>query len=77
MYVEDIREYRVEQTAKDKIVIYIDRIDEKTKAATIGEFEALSKKMHFEMPQISFCEYTVTPGRKVKRVERCFEYEKN
>lgn len=77
VYVEDIREYRVEQTAKDKIVIYIDRIDEKTKAATIGEFEALSKKMHFEMPQISFCEYTVTPGRKVKRVERCFEYEKN
>ena len=77
VYVEDIREYRVEQLSKEKIVIYIDRIDEKTKQDTIGEFKALSEKMHFEMPEISFSEYTVTPGRKVKRVERCFKYEKN
>ena len=77
VYVEDIRNYRVVQTAPDKLVIYIDRIDEKTKKDTINEFRTLSERMHFKLPEIDFQQYSTVPGKKVKRVERCFVYEKN
>ncbi|MCR4647920.1 MAG: CoF synthetase [Lachnospiraceae bacterium] len=77
VYVDDIREYRVEQISRDEIIIYIDRVDDKTKEDTIKEFKRLSEKMNFDMPRISFEAYVTTPGRKVKRVERRFEYEKN
>ena len=77
VYVEDINNYRVTQDAKDRLTIYIDRIDDKTKKDTIEEFRILAGRMHFKMPEIEFAPYSTEPGKKVKRVERRFAYEKN
>lgn len=77
VYVDDIEDYRVVQISKDHIKIYIDNITLKTKKAIIKEFENLAQKKKFIMPKIEFVKYEKILNKKVKRVERQFEYEKN
>ena len=76
VYVDDIEDYRVVQKAINEITIYIDNISDDTKKSIINEFKRLSEKMNFEMPQINFEKYQTEKGKKVKRIERGFVYEK-
>ena len=72
VYVEDINDYRVVQTSKNSIVVYIDNINDETKENIIKEFKLLSEKKGFKMPSISFEEYKTEKNKKVKRIERSF-----
>ena len=72
VYVEDINDYRVVQKDKNNIIVYIDNINENTKMQIIKEFENLSQKKKFRMPNIQFEPYIIKKGRKVKRIERVF-----
>ena len=72
VYVEDINDYRVVQTSKNSIVVYIDNINDETKENIIKEFKLLSDKKGFKMPEVSFEEYKTEKNKKVKRIERSF-----
>lgn len=72
VYVEGIHDYRVCQTSKDQITVYLDNLDDEVKRQVISEFERLSTKMHFICPSISFEPYQRDLTRKMKRVEKTF-----
>lgn len=72
VYVPDITNYRVVQNDREHIVVYIDNISEEIKNNIEKEFQGLSEKKKFKMPEISFEEYKTEKGKKVKRVERSF-----
>lgn len=72
VYVPDITNYRVVQTDKKHIIVYIDNIDDDIKENITKEFKLLSEKKKFKMPNIEFKEYEIEKNKKVKRVERRF-----
>ena len=72
VYVPDITNYRVLQTDKSHIIVYIDNIDDDIKENITKEFKQLSERKKFKMPEIEFKKYETEKGRKVKRVERRF-----
>ena len=74
VYVEAIRNYRVVQLDPSTIEIQIEQMEgeEVMKEQILREFERLAKKQGFIMPKILFADYSMEPGKKVKRVERKF-----
>lgn len=84
VYVDAVRNYRVVQISPKIIEIQLDADtknvtegnasdrEESMKEQIIREFERLADKQGFVMPKILFTEYTIEPGKKVKRVERRF-----
>lgn len=72
VYVPDITNYRVVQTDKNHIIVYIDNLDEDIKKNITKEFKLLSEKKNFKIPEIEFKEYETEKNKKVKRVERGF-----
>lgn len=72
VYAPDITNYRVVQTDKEHIIVYIDNTEENVKEKIIEEFKTLAERKKFKNPQIEFKEYETEKGKKVKRVERRF-----
>ena len=72
VYVPDITNYRVVQTDKKHIIVYIDNIDESIKKNITNEFCLLAERKKFKIPEIEFKEYETEKGKKVKRIERRF-----
>ena len=84
VYVDAIRNYRViqidpetieiqlEAETKDKTARDTSEREELMKKQIIQEFERLADRQGFVKPKILFAEYTIEPGKKVKRVERRF-----
>ena len=76
IYVDNISDYKVVQTSKISIDIYLDTIDEDIKRHTIDEFKQLSVKKSFIFPKINFKNYSelnIPKGAKIKHVERTFK----
>ena len=72
VYVPDITNYRVVQTDKKHIIVYIDNMDKVITENITKEFKRLSERKKFRMPEIEFKEYETEKNKKVKRVERRF-----
>lgn len=72
VYVPDIADYRVVQTDKEHIIVYISNINENIKENIIKEFKILAERKKFKMPEIEFEIYKTEKGKKVKRIERSF-----
>ena len=74
VYVDAIRNYRVVQLDPSTIEIQIEQMDgeEIMKEQILQEFERLAEKQGFVMPKVLFADYSMEPGKKVKRVERKF-----
>ena len=72
VYVHDITNYRVVQTDKKHIIVYIDNMDKVITENITKEFKRLSERKKFRMPEIEFKEYETEKNKKVKRVERRF-----
>ena len=70
IYAQGVRNYRVVQTGEDSVVVYLDNMNEEIQRQIVGGFNALSQRMRFVPPNISFEEYKVDLTRKLKRVER-------
>jgi len=70
LYVPNIKNYRVVQASKKKVVFYLDNICTKNQKLINKEFGVLAKKMGFKMPTVLFEKYEPDFSRKMKRVER-------
>jgi phenylacetate-coenzyme A ligase PaaK-like adenylate-forming protein len=70
LYVPNIKNYRVVQESKKKVVFYLDNICTKNQKLINKEFGTLAKKMGFKMPTVLFEKYEPDFSRKMKRVER-------
>ena len=70
LYVPNIKNYRVVQASKKKVVFYLDNICTKNQKLINKEFGTLAKKMGFKMPTVLFEKYEPDFSRKMKRVER-------
>ena len=70
IYSHGIKNYKVVQKDEHNIVVYLDYINEEIKEQISKEFQALSQKMNFVCPKISFEKYEFILSKKMKRVER-------
>jgi putative adenylate-forming enzyme len=70
MFVENINEYRVQQSAADEITIFMDIEGEATKEKIRAEFEELARDFAFPAPRLKFEAYEFDISKKLKRVEK-------
>lgn len=76
VYVKNIEEYKVLQTSKSTIEVYIDNSEKNIKENIVKEFEILAQKKLFLLPEIVFKKYEREVNtKKYKRIERRFSSE--
>ena len=74
LFVDGIRDYRVQQLNKEWINIEINA-EEDVQNLIIEEFRKLSEQMNFKLPKFTFSEYVTDTTKKLKRIERKFKEE--
>lgn len=73
LFVSEVRDYQVIQTASNQLIIKAQGMSETTQQKIIQEFAKLAADQEFEQPMIRFQPYEQEQEKKMKRIQRIVE----
>ncbi|MBL1226366.1 F390 synthetase-related protein [Enterococcus sp. BWR-S5] len=73
LFVSEVRDYQVIQTASNQLIIKVEGVSETTQQKIIQEFAKLAADQEFEQPLIRFQPYEQEQEKKMKRIQRIVE----